>query len=168
MKDINTFIFEFLEDLLGDGGVEIASIIGKKESTAEELAEETDMKINNVRKVLYKLYDHRLASYRRIRDKNTGWYIYFWKLDFEKAPEVVKNLESNYLNKLEERLKYETSTMYFVCKNTCMRFSFADAQEVSFKCPSCNEPLEYFDNSKIIARLEEEITAVNEGHEEVA
>ncbi len=168
MKDINTFIFEFLEDLLGDGGVEIASIIGKKESTAEELAEETDMKINNVRKVLYKLYDHRLASYRRIRDKNTGWYIYFWKLDFEKAPEVVKNLESNYLNKLEERLKYETSTMYFVCKNTCMRFSFADAQEVSFKCPSCNETLEYFDNSKIIARLEDEITAVNEGHEEVA
>ena len=162
MRDIDTLIFEFLEDLLGEGGVEIASIIGTKESTAEELAEETEMKINDVRKVLYKLYDNRLASYRRTRDKTTGWYIYYWKLDLEKAPEIVKDMESSYLSRLEERLEQEMASMYFVCKNTCMRFSFDDAQEVQFVCPECGEQLDYFDNSKIIQRLQDEIESIKE------
>lgn len=162
MRDIDTLIFEFLEDLLGEGGVEIASIIGTKESTAEELAEETEMKINDVRKVLYKLYDNRLASYRRTRDKTTGWYIYYWKLDLEKAPEIVKGMESSYLSQLEERLEQEMASMYFVCKNTCMRFSFDDAQEVQFVCPECGEQLDYFDNTKIIQRLQDEIESIKE------
>lgn len=162
MSDIDTLIFEFLEDLLGEGGVEIASIIGMKETTAEELAEETSMKINDVRKVLYKLYDHRLASYRRIRDKNTGWYIYYWKLDMEKAPEIIEDIENNYLSGLEERLAHETSSMYFLCSNNCMRYSFDEAQELMFKCPQCDEPLEFFDNSKIITRLENEIANIKE------
>lgn len=160
MRDIDTLIFEFLEDLLGEGGVEIASIISMKEATAEELAEETEMKINDVRKVLYKLYDHRLASYRRTRDKTTGWYIYYWKLDLEKAPEIVHEMESSYLTRLEERLEQEQACMYFVCRNTCMRFTFDDAQEVQFKCPECGEPLEYYDNAKIIERLQDEIASI--------
>jgi len=168
LSDIDTLIFEFLEDLLGEGGVEIASIIGMKETTAEELAEETSMKINDVRKVLYKLYDHRLASYRRIRDKNTGWYIYYWKLDMDKAPEIIKDIETNYLSRLEERLQHETSSMFFLCKNNCMRFSFDEAQELMFKCPHCEEPLEYFDNSKIISRLEDEIATIKERKTETA
>lgn len=168
MNDVDTMIFEFLEDLLGEGGVEIASIIGTKESTAEELAEETNMKINDVRKVLYKLYDHRLASYRRTRDKNTGWYIYYWKLDLDKAPGIVKGMESDYLARLEERLEHETASMYFICKNNCLRFSFSDAQDVGFKCPSCGEALEYFDNSKIIERLEKEISNIKERQAELA
>ncbi|MBN1785799.1 MAG: transcription factor E [Candidatus Methanofastidiosa archaeon] len=162
MSDIDTLIFEFLEDLLGEGGVEIASIIGMKESTAEELAEETSMKINDVRKVLYKLYDHRLASYRRIRDKTTGWYIYYWKLDMEKAPEIIQDIENSYLSRLEERLEHENSSMYFLCKNNCMRYSFEEAQELQFKCPQCEEQLEYFDNTKIISRLEDEIATIKD------
>jgi len=168
LNDIDTLIFEFLENLLGEGGVEIASIIGMKESTAEELAEETTMKINDVRKVLYKLYDHRLASYRRIRDKNTGWYIYYWKLDVEKAPEIIGEIEDNYLSRLEERLEHETSSMYFLCKNNCMRYSFEEAQELMFKCPHCEESLEYFDNTKIITRLEDEISNIKDKKTQIA
>ncbi|MHC1605209.1 MAG: transcription factor E [Candidatus Methanofastidiosia archaeon] len=168
MKDSDSIIFEFLEDLLGEGGVEIASIISTKESTAEELAEEIDMKINNVRKVLYKLYDHRLASYRRTRDKTTGWYIYFWKLNIDNAPSIVKNIETNYLKKLEDNLQYETASMYFICKNSCQRLSFEDAQEINFICPVCGEILEFFDNSKIISRIQEEIKDIKHKKAETA
>ena len=38
-------------------------------STDEEIAEKTGIRLNIVRKVLYKLYDEGLASYRRDKDK---------------------------------------------------------------------------------------------------
>lgn len=157
MDDIDALIFDFLEKLLGEGGVEIAFMISEEEATAEALAEATSMKINDVRKVLYKLYDHRLAAYRRTRDKTTGWYIYYWKLDMDKAPEIVHEIEEEYMRDLQQRLEMEQSSMYFVCKNMCNRFSFEDAQAVEFKCPECGESLEYYDNAKIISRLEDEI-----------
>ena len=61
---------------------DILSILnGTEEVTDEQLAEKSGMRLNVVRKILYKLYDNRLASYRRVRDKNTGWFVYFWKLN---------------------------------------------------------------------------------------
>lgn len=150
-------IFEFLEELLGEGGVEIASIIYEKESTDEEISKETGIKINTVRRVLYRMYDNRLASYRRIRDKETGWYIYYWKMELEKAPRVMRNLERDYLKNLQELLEYEKSNMFFSCPNGCNRVVFATAEENNFKCSTCNLTLDYFDNSQVIEKLEKQI-----------
>jgi len=65
-------LFDFLEELLGEEGVEVANIIYEKEATDEEISKITHLRINNVRRALYKLYDNRLATYRRIKDKETG------------------------------------------------------------------------------------------------
>ncbi|GAH56981.1 unnamed protein product, partial [marine sediment metagenome] len=40
--------------------------------------DEEKLKLNTVRKTLYKLYSAKLAQFRRVRDKNTGWFIYYW------------------------------------------------------------------------------------------
>jgi transcription initiation factor TFIIE subunit alpha len=157
MKDMNVIVFDFLEELLGEGGVEVASMIFDKEATDEEISNETGIRINTVRKVLYRLYDNRLASYRRIRDKKTGWFIYYWKMEITKAPEVMRNLESRYLSHLQEILEYEKSNMFFSCENECKKYVFEAASDLNFTCPDCGKSLNFSENRKIIEKLENQI-----------
>lgn len=166
MKDVSTVIFEFLEGLLGEGGVEVASTIYDNEYTDEEIAKETSIRVNTVRKVLYRLYDNRLASYRRTRDKKTGWYIYYWKMDLNKASEVMRSLEKEYLEKLMKRLEYEQGNMFFSCNNGCDKVVFDVASEHDFKCPDCSSTLSFVDNSDIIKNLEDQISKLQTGMEE--
>jgi transcription initiation factor TFIIE subunit alpha len=46
------------------------------EITDDEIANKTGIRLNSVRKILYKLYDHSLVSLRRTRDPKTGWFIF--------------------------------------------------------------------------------------------
>ncbi|HOM95976.1 MAG TPA: transcription factor E [Methanofastidiosum sp.] len=148
-------LFDFLEELLGEEGVEVADIIYEKEATDEEISKDTHLRINNVRRALYKLYDNRLATYRRIKDKETGWYIYYWKMDLSRAPEIINKREKDYADHLEELLEYEKENMFFVCKNNCSKVPFDVAEQLNFKCNVCGEKLDFFDNSEMIKELEE-------------
>ena len=47
------------------------------------------LKLNTVRKTLYKLYSGKLAQFRRIRDKSTGWFIYYWWHEFDYLDEIL-------------------------------------------------------------------------------
>ena len=165
MKDVNAVIFGFLEELLGEGGVEVASTIYDNEYTDEEIAKETGIRVNTVRKVLYRLYDNRLASYRRTRDKKTGWYIYYWKMDLNKASEIMRNLEQEYLQKLLQTLEYERNNMFFKCDNGCNKVVFDIASEHDFRCPECQGTLSYCDNSSIVQNLEDQIRRLQTGME---
>ena len=165
MKDVSAVIFGFLEELLGEGGVEVASTIYDNEYTDEEISKETGIRVNTVRKVLYRLYDNRLASYRRTRDKKTGWYIYYWKMDLNKASEIMRNLEREYLQTLLQKLEYESSNMFFKCENGCEKVVFDTASENNFRCPDCSSILSYSDNSEIIQNLEEQIRKLRTGME---
>ena len=54
----------------------IAHLKGVEEITDDEIANKTGIRLNSVRKILYKLYDHSLVSL----EKNTGpknWMVYF-------------------------------------------------------------------------------------------
>ena len=44
--------------------------------TDEAIAEKTEIKLNIVRKILYKLYDMGLATYKRSKDPETQWFTY--------------------------------------------------------------------------------------------
>ena len=65
----------------GEEGVVIINAIREvDEITVEEIAEETEIQINEVRKILYRFYNHSLVTSRRFRDKETGWFIFQWRL----------------------------------------------------------------------------------------
>ena len=72
--NINHDLFRLVvEEIAGKEGVDIATVlVNAEETTDEEIATKTDLKLNIVRRILYKLHDNHLASYRRIRDTNTG------------------------------------------------------------------------------------------------
>ena len=53
------------------------------------------LKLNTVRKTLYKLYSAKLAQFRRIRDKSTGWFIYYWWHEFDMLEEILIEKKKN-------------------------------------------------------------------------
>ena len=155
----NELFYNIVRILVGDEAVEIVSMLGNKpgnnpEATDEELATKLEIKLNIVRKILYKLYDYHLAVFRRIRDKKTGWFVYFWKLNPERIGDLVNNKKKLVLQKLRERLDYEKNHVFYQCNNGCPRFTFEDAMEVSFNCPKCQIPLKNITNTDIVEILE--------------
>jgi transcription initiation factor TFIIE subunit alpha len=153
---------EILVRLAGEHGYEVASELVGKEMTDDELAKKTGMRVNLVRKILYDLYDNRVVGYRRIRDENSGWYIYYWRIEPERALEFYDSNKRLLLQKLQERLEQERSPMFFTCADGCTKLPFDEAAEYDFKCPKCKKELKSFENSDIVTALERQIESLKE------
>ena len=139
---------------------EIIDCLKNGYSTDEEISEKISCKLNIVRKILYKLYDMRLASYKRDKDKETQWYTYDWKFNDGEYKKLEFNLASSELKRLNDELDYEENNMFFVCPFGHYRLDFEDASTVEFLCPECDVDLEFDDNQEKINRIKEEIRAV--------
>ncbi len=148
-----------VREIGGDDAVKVAGLLDPKEETTDEaIAAGAEMKLNAVRKVLYRLYDARLAEFRRIRDKSTGWFIYFWRLKPNRVEELVINRKTTVYRKLKARLDYEKKFHFFKCdQDYCPRYTFDEAMENNFKCPECNNELSAFDNTEIIKKLSKKV-----------
>jgi len=153
-----------IEEIGGENAIKVANALSDKdEATDEEIAEKTEMRLNAVRKVLYRLYENRLASYRRTRDTRTGWFIYFWKLNPEKLRNLIISRKQMVFQRLNERLEYEKGNMLFHCGNAdCEQLTFDGAMDVSFKCPTCSNTLIFVKNDKSIEILENKIEELEE------
>lgn len=141
---------------------EIIACLKDGYSTDEEISEKISCKLNIVRKILYKLYDMRLASYKRDKDKETQWYTYDWSFNEDEYKKLEFDLASSELKRLNEELDYEVNNMFFVCPFGHYRLDFEDASTVEFLCPECDVDLEFDDNQEKIDRIKEEIRAVEE------
>ncbi|MCS7096487.1 MAG: transcription factor [Candidatus Bathyarchaeota archaeon] len=128
------------------------------EITDDELANKTGIKLNNVRKILYKLYDHSLVSLRRTRDPKTGWFIFHWKLQPDQLEGFILSQKRRVIEKLTIRLEYEKSHDFYYCSTPgCRRITFEEAVEHVFRCPVCNKPLAHYNNEKLIQVLTKKI-----------
>ncbi len=157
-----------VREIGGDEAVKVASLLDPTEETTDEaIAASADMKLNAVRKVLYRLYDARLAEFRRIRDKSTGWFIYFWRLKPNRVEELVISRKATVYRKLKTRLDYEKKYHFFKCdQEYCPRYTFDEAMENNFRCPECGGELRAFDNSEIIKRLSKKVKELRKSLEE--
>jgi len=146
----------------GEEGVMIINAIKNvEEITVEELSEQTEIQINMVRKILYRFYNHSLVTSRRFRDKETGWFIFQWRLQPELIEGFVTGMKQKILKKIQQRLEYELQHEFYHCGNpTCPRITFEDAMDTVFNCPVCGEPLKPQENEKSISFLEEKIEEI--------
>ncbi|MGD2142793.1 MAG: transcription factor [Candidatus Bathyarchaeota archaeon] len=146
----------------GEEGVEIINVIKDvDEITVEEIAEKTEIQINDVRKILYRFYNHSLVASRRYRDKETGWFIFQWSLQPELIEGYLNGIKQKILKKLEARLQYELDHEFYHCgKETCMRITFEEAMDTVFNCPVCGEPVKPVDNEEYIVFLEKKIEEI--------
>jgi transcription initiation factor TFIIE subunit alpha len=155
-------LLELAMEIGGDEAVEIVKALEKKkEATDEELAEITGIRINNIRKILYEFYDIGIADFKRIRDKETGWYYYYWFLETKRLNEIIRNRKMKELEELRKMLEQETGEIYYWCgKPGHPRLTFDEAMEYQFQCPICGEILMEHDNSAIIEELKKRIEAL--------
>ncbi|MDH7594055.1 MAG: transcription factor [Methanomicrobiales archaeon] len=152
-------IREYLLRLIGEEGIDlIVKFPEEGEFSDEELAAKTGINLNSVRHTLYTLYEKRLAEYRRIKNVDTGWLTYLWKLNLNNIDEVIREDLRYVLEKLEARRRFEEENDFYVC-NSCGTFTFNQVAETNFLCPVCGKPVEHFDNEillkALIRRIEE-------------
>jgi len=151
---VQELIYEVTED--NENSISIVKCLLEGKITDEEISEEIELRLNIVRKILYRLYDAGLASYKRSKDPETQWYTYSWKFEKDKVIDTItKKFEEN-SREMEESLAYEEDNMFFTCINGC-RYNFEEASEYNFVCPECETTLEYQDNSSLITELKEQM-----------
>jgi transcription initiation factor TFIIE subunit alpha len=151
--------------------IKVADVLGQEEAikiiytlkdageiTDDQIANKTGIRLNSVRKILYRLYDHSLVSLRRSRDENTGWFIFHWKLQPDQLEGFITNQKRHVLQKLDTRLSYEKNHDFYFCETPgCKRVPFEDAVELVFRCPTCNKPMMHFDNGRIVEVLSRKV-----------
>ncbi|MCQ8894103.1 MAG: transcription factor [Methanolinea sp.] len=159
----NPAIRTYLDRLIGEEGISlIESFPREGEYSDEELAEKTGINLNSVRHTLYTLYEKRLAEYRRIKNNETGWLTYLWHLRVDRVYEVIAEDMAHILEKLEAREKFEEENDFYICKSCGEICTFDQAMDNQFQCPSCDVPLEHFDNEILLRALKKRIRAIRE------
>jgi transcription initiation factor TFIIE subunit alpha len=158
----DTAALAYLEKLVGLQGLEVIKRLSKNELTDQQIAQETTSDLNVVRRTLFTLYERRLASYTLERDKETGWMLYRWHVDFEDIERRLTDDAHKLIAKLEKWLDRERNTVYYTCSNNCSRYTFDMASGFAcgyeFVCPVCKQSLYYDDTSKLTDILQGKIS----------
>ena len=148
--------------LFGEDAVRVVEVLkGVHEIVDIEIADKTQIQLKMVRKALYSLYDHSIVALRRSRDKETGWFIFNWRLQPDQLQGFILNQKRHVLEKLEIRLEYEKNHEFYSCQTPgCKRFPFEEAFELLFKCPACKKPMMYLNNDRIVEVLTRKIEQI--------
>jgi transcription initiation factor TFIIE subunit alpha len=154
---VKTLLTNVVED---ESNLPIVQALIDGVETDEEIANKTEIKLNIVRKILYKLYDLGLASYKRSKDPETQWFTYTWKFDKEEVINHIIKDSEEYLKLLNDELEREENNMFFVCPQGHVRLDFDVASDYEFMCPACGDELQFQDNAEIIKKLKEDIEMV--------
>jgi transcription initiation factor TFIIE subunit alpha len=149
----------------GEDAVKIVMALKKyKEATDDQILSyiaegaETEIKLNDVRKILFKLYNHSIVQCNGVRDETTGWFIFRWSLQLDQVEGYIKTQKKRILKILKTRLEHEEAHDFYYCYTLgCKSLIFEDAMEYAFKCPVCGSPLRHFDNQNIITNLTNKI-----------
>ncbi len=124
------------------------------EAIDEEIAAEINADPRDVRKVLYRLNENAIATFRKeIRDEYQ-YPVYSWKLNLKDALRKYIDERRRDLEEVEKMLSNDLNHPVFHCGNEeCPRLTFEEAMECEFRCPNCGEMLHEVDVSKERAHL---------------
>ena len=160
LSTINDAALTKVAEALGEEeAVKLIEILKNSEETTDDvIANKTGIRLNTVRKILYKLYDHSLVGLRRTRDPKTGWFIFHWKLQPDQLDGFILSQKRRVLEKLDIRLEYEKNHDFYYCYTPgCRQIPFEDAVELVFRCPTCGKPLMHYENDKMIQALTKKV-----------
>lgn len=151
----------YVAQLTGPEGLRVAeALMSRKEATDTELAEELNEKPSHIRKVLYDLYEARIAEYHKEKDKETGWLTFYWLIRPDQAAATILDRTRKDLASLRTALEFEQSHEFFICPEGAERFDFQRATEHSFTCPEHKAVLQQHDNHNELEQLHQRIKAL--------
>jgi transcription initiation factor TFIIE subunit alpha len=154
-------IEEITLSIIGQEGKPLIEKLYGQENISEFiLADKTKMDIKLVRKLLYLLYNHNLVGFNRKKDKEKGWYVYYWTLLPESIRFIYFKKKKESLIKLKSRLEEEEKELFFVCPNDCVRLNFDQAMDFEFHCPECGELFSQDTSEDKIAKIKNKIKEI--------
>jgi len=154
----NRVVQEYLTSNFGENAVKVIKA-ASGEITDDALAEKCKLKVSEIRRVLNKLHNTRLAAYTRSKDKDTGWYSYLWKVDLSSVYQVLDKTMQTEIDSLNQKFEESTTVFSYYCpkcsKNNVIEFE--SASNLAFKCPNCKKNLRAnkSDHDCIVEQLKE-------------
>ena len=134
--------------LIDMGGENTIDIIREfdKDMSDEELAKRTGIRASDVRVVLNRLHSQGLFAYTRVRDRDSGWYSYIWRMNEAKLREFGDHFSQE---QPAEAVESFEGDMY-VCSNCSpgKLVKFEDAAGMRFKCATCGSDLEFLEKTR--------------------
>ena len=108
-KELDSTLKQVLVDFGGEDAIKIMQVLLSvgSEITDEKLAEQSGVRLNIVRKILYILNENKLTQFHRQRDKKSGWFVYYWIGTAENLPLLLEERKKQVVEKLMVRLKFE-------------------------------------------------------------
>ena len=156
-------IEEIVVAILGEDGLPLLKQLTGKENVSEfDLATRTKKDIKVIRKQLYLLYNDNLVGFTRKKDKQKGWYVYYWTLLQDSLKFSYIKRRRVLLARLKERLEEETKEVFFVCPDNCVRLNFDQSMDFEFHCPECGQLISQDNTDKKIERIKKKIASVEE------
>ena len=111
--------------------------------------------------MLYRLYKSNLVSFSRKKDKQKGWYIYYWSFNPKNVGYLFMKHKTETVKRLRERIKREKNNIFFMCGDRCIRFNFDQGINFNFKCPECGDLMTQENNFPTIKELEKKISVLD-------
>jgi len=160
---------DIIEKIIGKQAKEtINLLIGKRDVNEFLLAKKMNLTINQVRNILYKLYNFGLVSFIRKKDKRKGWYTYFWTLETKKALELLEKNLGKEVEDLQNRLKNRQTRRFYVCSVCKVETGEETALNNNFICPECGEVYQLNEDTVIIEELKKRIEKLGRQKAEVS
>src|SRR3989344_2101041 len=144
---------ELVKEVAGDDVLALLRLILGKSNVSEfKIAEKLNITVNQVRNMLYRLNEHNLVAFTRKKDKEKGWYIYFWTFDTFNARLLIIERKQKKIAELKRMINEENTTGMYVCPNKCVRVNAQQALDLEYKCPTCNSLLKEEDSRQLIEK----------------
>ncbi len=164
-KELDSIYISLKNELKNINGIESIEVLNEKIKAIEfkiienkeKLKKEHEITLNNVRKILFILYENKFTTCKRERDTNSGWLTFRWKLNLNGIEHQLEREKRKLYRNLLKRKKYEEENIFYVCPNKCLRLIFDEAIEAEFVCPICGRNLIYEDNKIFIDDLNKRI-----------
>ncbi|WP_420891293.1 transcription factor [Methanimicrococcus hacksteinii] len=136
----------------------------EKEAAAakENAADEKEITLNTVRKILFILYENKFTICHRERDANSGWLTFRWMINMDGIYHQIEREKKKLYRNLVKRKEYEDNNIFYVCPQNCLRLVFDEATETEFLCPLCGEDLVFQDNEPFKELLDQRIEEFEE------
>lgn len=163
MRLTDMLIEELVSNLAGPDTIELVRNLMYKENISEFiLADELKLSVNQIRNMLYRLMNHNLVYSTRKKDRQKGWYIYYWTFNIKHARTLVTTNKRKRLHELKARLNEETQEgSFFICPDhQFIRMSIEEALENQYRCTECGKIMQEKESSSDISRIKQEIEKI--------
>lgn len=157
-------LLEITSEIISDEATQVVEFLYYNAGASEfDISEGIGFTVSQIRSILYTLKAKNLIDYDRKKDKEKGWYLYYWKVLTNNFETVYMNEKKTKLAQFKERLENEETSIYYICPNFCKREPFDDALEHNFTCEVCGALMNEENKTRKIELLKRNI----QEHEEL-